>query len=268
VLVGVGVALGIALALDPKRGERRRLSDDLVTKRKIDLVSQVVNPVLLVLLLCADMAFLLLHLWNALSPVPNVLFSLRTDGGYSEVFQYIKEYWIAIVLFVVGWRTPAGIYGIWALLFTYLLCDDALMIHETGGRVAARYWNYLPALGLRAQDFGELTVSAVVGSAFLVSIAYSYRRGTHTARDVSKDLALLLGLLVFFGIFVDMVQIAATALPVEGLTIPVKGLAVIEDSGEMITMSLIVGYVVNLLERRTHVPGLLWRSTTRPFVTS
>lgn len=217
-------------------------------------VSQVVNPALLVLLLCADVAFLLLHVSNKLLSLSNVLFSLNTEGGYSEVFQYIKEYWIAIVLFAVCWRTREGIYGTWALLFTYLLCDDALAIHERIGQVVARHWNYVPALGLGTRDFGELTVSVVVGSAFLVLITYFYLRCSNNARNVSKDLALLLGLLVFFGVFVDMVHAAAEDLPVRGLTI-------IEDGGEMTTMSMIASYVVHLLERQGHVPGLLWQLT-------
>ena len=74
-------------------------------------LSQVVNPALLVLLLDADVAFLLLHISNKLLSLSNALFSLDTDGGYSEVFQYIKEYWIAIVLFAVCWRTREGIYA-------------------------------------------------------------------------------------------------------------------------------------------------------------
>lgn len=217
-------------------------------------VSKVVNPVLLVLLLCADVAFLLLHVSNRLVPLQNILFSLSTEGGYAEVFQYIKEYWIAIVLFAMCWRTREGIYGTWALLFTYLLCDDALAIHERIGQVIEGHWNFVPALGLRARDFGELTVSVVVGSAFLVLITYFYLRCSNNARKVSKDLVLLMGLLIFFGVFVDMVHTAVRDLPV-------KGLSIIEDGGEMIAMSMIASYGVHLLEQQGHVPGLLWRLT-------
>jgi hypothetical protein len=211
-------------------------------------LSQVVNPALLVLLLGADVAFLLLHISNKLLPLSNTLFSLDTDGGYSEVFQYIKEYWIAIVLFAVCWRTREGIYATWALLFTYLLCDDALTVHEGVGQVVATQWNYVPVLGLRARDFGELTVSVVMGSAFLVLITCFYLRCSNSAKNVSKDLALLLGVLVFFGVFVDMVHAAFIYLPVTGL-------ATVEDGGEMATMSMITSYVVHLLEQQGHVPG-------------
>lgn len=215
-------------------------------------LSEAVNPVLLVLLLGADFAFLLLHIFNKFSPMPNVLLNLAKDDGYSEMFQYIKECWIAIVLFAMYWRTREGIYGTWALLFTYALCDDALGFHEQVGGVIVSHWNYAPALGLRAQDFGELTVSVAVGSAFLVLITYFYLRCSNNAKNVSKDLAVLFGSLVFFGVFLDAVNSI------------VDGLTMVEEAGEMATMSIITSYVVRLLERQEHVPGLLWQLARQP----
>jgi hypothetical protein len=209
---------------------------------------QVVNPVLLVLLLWADLAFLLLHISYKMWPLSNVLFDLSTDRGYSEVFQYIKEYWISIALFSICCRTREGIYGSWALLFTYFLCDDALSIHEGIGQLVANQWNYVPALGLRDKDFGELTVSVLVGSAFLVMITSFYLRSSNSAKNVSKDLTVMLAVLVFFGVFVDMVHIAVSTL------FHVQGLTIVEDSGEMVTMSIITSYVVHLQERQTFSP--------------
>ncbi|MEW5979288.1 MAG: hypothetical protein AB1898_26135 [Acidobacteriota bacterium] len=93
-------------------------------------------------------------------------------------------------------------------------------------------------------------MSAVSGSVFLVLIAYFCLHSTESAKEVTKDLALLLGLLVFFGVFVDMVHVA----------LPLRGMNLIEDGGEMISMSLITSYVVDMLEQR-HTPGLLWQLT-------
>ena len=202
-------------------------------------VSQVASPVLLGLLLCADVAFLLLHVSNVVFfllrgsgrlPPYNPLFSLATDGGYPEVFQYVKEYWIVIVLVIVCWRTREGIYATWALFFTYLLCDDALGIHETVGEAIAAHWKYVAALGLLPKDFGELAFWAIVGSAFLMLITYFYVRGSDSAKDVSRDVVVLLGVLILFAVLIDMVHSAFR----EG---PVRGLTILEDGGEMITMS-------------------------------
>jgi hypothetical protein len=216
-------------------------------------VRQIINPIVLAILFAADAAFVVLHLSNRFLPSRNALFSLSTDGGYAEVFQYFKEGWIAAVLLVVCWRTRQGLYGAWALLFAYLLWDDSLTIHETAGQAIATQWGYAPAFGLRAQDFGELTVIALAGSVFLVVTGYLYVRGNETARSVARDLVLLVGLLAFFGVFFDMVHNAIGDQRV-------RGMIVVEDSGEMIAMSLIVSYVTRLLTPQRHAPGLLWQS--------
>jgi hypothetical protein len=196
---------------------------------------QLVNPAVLALLLAGDAAFVLLHLANKLLPSANALFSLNSDGGYSEVFQHLKAYWVVIALATLCRRTREGIHGAWALLFLYLLLDDALHVHETVGAFIAREWNYVPAIGLRARDFGELTVSMMAGSAFLALIACFHLRCSNDARNSSKDLALLLGLLVFFGVLVDMMHVV------------VNGLTIVEEGGELAAMSLITAYVIRLL---------------------
>ena len=199
-------------------------------------LSQSTNPVLLALLLSADVVFVLLHL---VLGSHHALFNLGTDRGHSEVFQYIKEYWIAIVLFVMCWRTREGIYGAWALLFAYLLCDDALLIHE---RVGVAWGSiFAPTLGLRARDFGELAFSGSMGTGFVALITFFHLRCSSPARNVSRSMAVLLGVLVFFGVVVDMVHVAA--YPV------VRGTDRCRGRGEMVTMSLLASYVVHLLER-------------------
>jgi hypothetical protein len=220
-------------------------------------VRQIINPLVLVILVAADAAFVALHLSNRFLPSRNPLFSLSTDGGYAELFQYLKEGWVAAVLFVVCWRIRQGLYAAWALLFAYLLSDDALTIHERAGQAIATRWGYAPAFGLRAQDFGELTVIAFAGSICVLVTGYLYMRGNETARSVARDLVLLVGLLAFFGVFFDMVHNAIDDQRV-------RGMIVVEDSGEMIAMSLIVSYVARLLTPERHAPGLLWQSVIAP----
>jgi hypothetical protein len=214
----------------------------------------IFNPVVLLLLLCGDVAFMLLHVSNRLVP-RNPLLSLAVDGGYSEVFQYIKEYWTALLFFAMSWRAREVLFAAWALLFTYLLCDDALTIHESLGRVIATRWDLVPVLGIRAGDFGELMVSAIAGALFLVLIGGLYVRSSEMGKSVSRDLSLLLAVLVFFGVVVDAVHLALQEQRVHGLT-------VFEDSGEMVAMSLIASYAVRLWEQRGAAAGLLWRLTT------
>lgn len=162
----------------------------------------IFSPVIVVLLLSADVAFMLLHASNRLVP-RNPLLSLAVDGGYSELFQYIKEYWTALLFIAMWWRTREVLFAAWALLFTYLLCDDALTVHESLGRVIAARWELVPVLGMRAVDIGELVVSGIAGAVFLVVIGGFYLGGGETGKRVSRDLSVLLAVLVFFGVVVD-----------------------------------------------------------------
>lgn len=212
------------------------------------------SGIFLLLLIAADTAFVVVHLLLNLWPlVADSLYSLETDLGYSEIYQYVKTYWIVIMLAALWWRARQSVYVGWMLLYAYLLCDDAFQIHERGGNVIVRNSDYQDALGLRAQDFGELTVSAVSGLVFLVLILTMYWRSTRSARNATQDLALLFGALAFFGVIVDMLHILAGDGQSEAF------LAVVEDGGELLAMSLACGYVLNLLARRGSVPTSLWQ---------
>jgi len=219
-------------------------------------LSQRVNlpGVFLALLLSADAAFVLLHLVHTLSPfLSDPLFSIERDWGYGEAFQYVKTYWIAIMLAVLGWRTREAIYGAWTLLYIYLLCDDAFRIHEQVGRAVARHLGYAPTFGLKARDLGELTVQGAIGLAFLVLIASMYVRSARDARRASIDLAVLSGAIAFFAVPVDMLHnlVAGSRFGAE--------IGLVEDGGEMVAMSAVGWYALQLVERRGHVPEPLWR---------
>jgi hypothetical protein len=212
----------------------------------------------LLLLMAADTAFVAIHLVHKHSTLlANDLYSLSKDGGYAEVFQYVKIYWIVIMLFALWSRTRERVYPAWMLLYGYLLCDDALQIHERVGGAIARSWGYGDAFSLEAKDFGELTLSAAFGVAFLALISMTYLRSTHAARNASKDLALLFGILVFFGVGVDMLHTAVEVPYVKPL------LGVLEDGGEMFAVSVVCWYVLKLLERRGAAAAWLWQTGLR-----
>lgn len=220
-----------------------------------NLLSERLNQVgiFLLLLISADTAFVIVHLVHELPPfLGNRLYSLETDRGYSEIFQYVKTYWIVIMLAALWWGTREYVYVTWMLLYAYLLGDDAFQIHERGGDAIARHWGYESALGLRAQDFGELTVFGLFGLPFLVLIVIMSLRSTRDARNASKDLTLLFGVILFFGVIIDMLHIIAGGG---------YGFGVVEDGGEMFAMSVVCWYVLNLVERRGNAAISLWQLT-------
>lgn len=212
----------------------------------------------LLLLLAADAVFVGAHLVHSLTPFFNDrLYSIEQDRSYAEIFQYVKTYWVVLLLGALAWRTRESVFVAWMLLYTHLLFDDAFFIHEDGGAAMAARLGYVGAMGLRPEDLGELTISAIIGVVFLALILITYRRGGRDARNSSADLAALVGLLVFFGVFVDMVHIIVEAAWAK-LT-----LAIIEDGGEMVAMSLTCWYVLRLLGRRGEVPLTLWQRVSR-----
>lgn len=193
-----------------------------------------------VLLLFVDFAFIALHSIEALTPlIDNSLYSLYEDGGYSEMYQYIKWVWIILLLFFLALSNQSINYSAWMLVFTYILCDDAFEIHETLGRHVAEHLTFLHPLGLRIQDIGELIVLGSAGLVLLFFIVLSYIRGTEKFKRVSRDILLLLFVSAFTSIFFD---IAHSSIHIGRITTGILGVA--EDGGEMFAASLILYYIL------------------------
>jgi len=213
----------------------------------LDLLSiKEFNIPMLILLILTDLIFIIIHClftfsmndFDYLITVDkNYLYSIENDQGYSEIFQYIKEFWILLLLLFLSFKKKHLIYFIWSLLFFYLLLDDSLSIHEEIGEYLANYFNIETRYNLRAVDFGELLVSFGVGVSFLSFLSFTYFRAVNDVRKFSVHIFILLLFLVFFGVFIDMLH---TFLGDDWK------LGLIEDGGEMIAMSLITAYIFNI----------------------
>ena len=191
-------------------------------------------PRLLTLLLLADLAFISIHCLVIIGVISGPSYSIEADLGFAEIYQYIKEFWIVVLLLMLAFKKQHIIYLSWSLLFIYLLLDDCFQIHEIGGSLLAAYFDFKPMFRLRPQDFGELIVSSVFGFIFLTFIGASLFMSDNMAKRVSKNLFFLLIMLSFFGVFIDMLHIAIPwATSIWGL---------IEDGGEMIVISVILWY--------------------------
>jgi len=196
----------------------------------------------LLLLVVADCGFIFLHILLITGVLDSPLLSLGHDRGYSEIFQYIKEFWIIALLLIVLTKTRTTGYGVWALLFLYLLLDDALQLHETFGVYLANRIDLNSIVGLRIQDFGELAISATAAALLLMSLILPYLRGAPAFRQTTKHLLLLILSLAFFGVFVDMLHVMFRSWNIAAF------LEVVEEGGEMLVVSVIVWYVYVLNE--------------------
>ncbi len=157
------------------------------------------NNNLLFLLVITDLSFFFLNILLKAGFITSALFSIQTDLGLAEIFQYLKEYWIVCILIVLGYRRSALIYVAWAFLFTYLLLDDSLQIHENLGMELTRFLESKTAFGLASQDIGELIVSALFGGLFFILIGVVFLKAKKADRVVSKSLFYMVVILAFFG---------------------------------------------------------------------
>jgi hypothetical protein len=192
----------------------------------------------LVLLILTDFVFISLHIFHTYTGLlPNPLFSIEGERVYAEIYQYIKELWIVVLLISLAMRRANSLYLSWALLFFYVLLDDSLAVHERLGSLIVSWFDFHPGFGLRAQDFGELMVFFFFGAILFVLIAITYYLSGFADRRISKYLFSMVALLVFFGVVLDMVH----QIVKHSLVKPVLGM--IEDGGEMLVMSVITWFV-------------------------
>jgi hypothetical protein len=211
---------------------------------------------ILFLLVSTDLVFFCLHIfykcqeWGALNICKqfrfNELFAITTDLGYAEFFQYIKEFWIVVLLALVAWRNKSFLYLSWSLLFVYVLLDDSFGIHENLGDFISTKFSFIYALHLRAVDFGEIFVSAFFGTLFLILIAISYRFSKSIERKISRYLIVMLLALALAGIVADMLHMMFYMVGIEFMQ---RIFTFIEDGGEHLVMSVILGFVYSVSER-------------------
>lgn len=201
----------------------------------LDIFNNSKTKIILILLLLTDLLFVLLHIFYSFSLIEDdSRFSLKKDLGYAEVFQYIKEFWVFVLLLTLSINKRKTIYFAWSLLYLYLLIDDSLRLHENLGKLLVGYFDIQPFFKIKAKDFGELGVSLFSGFILFTFLIITYLRSDLIAKKVSKQLFKFTLLLVFFGVFIDTIHIVFPfGQWVFGL---------IEDGGEMLAMSLILWY--------------------------
>ncbi len=174
-------------------------------------------------------------------------YALDQDGGYAEIFQYMKELVVVLMLGFLYWRRKAFIYLGWGILFLFLLIDDSLQIHENLGETANKLINITHLGGIRGQDIGEITAIAIMGAFLLSFVLVGYLRSPQPLRKFSNRLVFLLALLIAVGVLVDLVHFMFADSPIW-----FNFLTIVEDGGEMIAFSLILTYVYSHLQANPH----------------
>ncbi len=194
----------------------------------------------LILLLITDSAFWVIHFLLVYTPfISNWMFGLGTDRGYAEFFQYIKFFWISILLFYLG-LVEGRLYFIWSLFFGVLLMDDSLSIHEKVGELLAERFNWSGWMFLRAVDFGEIAYALFMAGILLGVMLLALKQGSIEFRRFSQRTFGLLLILAFFAVVVDMIHVIAGNLPPPFGDRISNLLLMVEDGGEMMVVSFIL----------------------------
>lgn len=211
------------------------------------------------LLVCTDLLLVVLHLahrsvqaHSRLPVLKSTAFNIAHDLGLAESFGYVKLFWIVLLLAWLGLLGRRRSYLPWALLFGYLLVDDMFGIHERVGAALVSAVGEDPERllfgGLRAQDAGELAISGAVGLGLLALLTWGYLRGTARTRATYRKLLLVTLILAVFGLVADGI---ATGI---GVTGGLQLLHLLEDGGELLAVTGILGYVLILVDRAQNDP--------------
>ena len=199
---------------------------------------------ILFLLILTDLVFIFLHTLHIFTTLlPSSLYSLATDRGYGEFFQYTKELWILTLFLVLGIKRREFLYIIYSVLFFYFLIDDSFEFHERFGAFLAEMLNFQPMLGLREIDFGELITTAFFGTLFLIAIAITHYSADVSTKIISQSIIIMVIILTVFGVGMDMIEILIKHPVINPI------LVIMEEGGEMLIMSVITWFVFGLTIR-------------------
>ncbi len=214
----------------------------------------------LICLLVLDAIFIGIHAFAVIAGYDRLdypLLYVDSDRGFGEVFQYVKFAILIVGCLYLIFKKRYG-YIAWCLLFTAMLLDDSSEYHETIGEWIAVQFNFKPLFGLRAVDLGELCYAAGFGLIMLTIFFFFYKKGSQRFKNSCKDLALLMFLFVCFAVGVDMLHSLALENPPLS-----KVLALLEDGGEMIAISLIVWYFAFIIGKGDHEGTYIFRIFTK-----
>jgi hypothetical protein len=183
--------------------------------------------------LALDILFMVVDRSFDMAGVRHSRFAITRDGGYPELFQYIKQAGIAAGFAALYTRRRRHMYLVWSALFIYVVLDDAFQAHEKFGLLLSTHLRLPAVMGLPPEGLGELLVMGAVGVLFIALIITTYVQATLSEKRTTRWLLALLGFIALFGVGFD----AVTMVFYSGWA------SFLEDAGEMLAVTALVWYV-------------------------
>lgn len=174
-------------------------------------------------------------------------FKIHKDGGYAELFEYIKLSCAALGLGWLAWRERQVIYGIGALLLSFLLFDNALTWHEQVGVWGSEVLDSIGVVHVLAEEIVQAVFWIVIGGLFVLAGWRASRRSDGKARYYARQIAWGIAGLALFGIVFDVIHSAIVMVQQSRI---INGVfAVIEDGGELVVLSWICAVVITAVRQ-------------------
>jgi hypothetical protein len=172
------------------------------------------------LFLATDLAFIILHVIHISTDwISSDYFSVERERGYAELFQYIKEYWIALILVILAVKWRSILCFIWSLLFFYLLLDDSLEVHEKLGELISQQLAFFPISKYLIVMLFILALFGIVGDLLHMAFYESFLKPFLGLLEDGGEM-IVMSIIAWF-VFTQMERLKPTIYP-ESLKQPVS----------------------------------------------
>ena len=198
---------------------------------------------LVVIFVVLDVIALLCASLFTIDALDSRFFKLGRDRGLGEFFEYGKFALIIYMLLEFYRANGDRVFRAWMILFSVMLADNFIGIHEEVGELIASYFE-LPDVGFnRPKDLAEILVFAVLEGTAALYVVYCYLHSESAGRYFSQRLCMVFGIFVFCALILDA-----------------AGPRLLEEGGEMVGMTLILGWLHNYFRQE----GLLSTAAVSP----
>ncbi len=199
----------------------------------------------LLVILGVDIIFILLSLIDSFSGLNFNNFAVQNDNLFAEKFQYLKFIGIAYISSLLAIRRRSSNFLVFMIIPIYLYLDDSKQLHERFGNKIATFLyegssNDILIRYFRYQDIGEIVYMLLMGLILLIIFLICFKLSDLYDIIFLKKILRLFIIFGIFAIFVDAIHMLSKGFVFDLLTL-------IEDGGEMIPISLMIGYFFKYL---------------------
>tara|TARA_B100000482_G_C12593291_1_gene292370 strand:+ start:209 stop:862 length:654 start_codon:yes stop_codon:yes gene_type:complete len=199
----------------------------------------------LLVILGVDFIFILLSLIDSFSGLNFNNFAVQNDNLFAEKFQYLKFIGIAYISSLLAIRRRSSNFLVFMIIPIYLYLDDSKQLHERFGNKIASFLyegssNDILIRYFRYQDIGEIVYMLLMGLILLIIFLICFKLSDLYDIIFLKKILRLFIIFGIFAIFVDAIHMLSKGFVFDLLTL-------IEDGGEMIPISLMIGYFFKYL---------------------